>query len=1065
MPTATDTVKKNVVDEYQDLTYIENVTDGSVADALVSRFNHNQIYTSVGDLVISLNPFKELPIYDKEYMEKYMGKNVHSLPPHIYQIADSAYKSMRDRAQDQCVLISGVSGAGKTEASKIIMKYMAHVSVNKKTAGTVSNHILSANPCLEAFGNAKTASNGNSSRFGKYMDLQFNYKGEPVGGKISCYLLEKSRVVHQSEGERSFHIFYQLVECKDESVKSITKLSGSITDYKLLSKHLTESSSANDSLLKDNEDFIKTKAALDELGLSDVEQRSLFECVAAVLHLGNVQYDVLNTDGGQAEVVISDEQSKQALNLCAEILGVEGQVLQTALMKRVVKDAKKSGQDMVVSLSLQQCISQRVAFTKTLYGRVFDWLVARINSIISVPHEKNMNYIGVLDLAGFEVLNRNGFEQLCINYCNEKLQQLFIDLTIVQEQNDYTQEGISWQEVSFFNNLPVCELIESKQKSMFTILNEECVRPGDVSDATLLDKFNSAFGSNQFFDSREKSKSDKTLEVDQFRITHYAGVVTYTVKGFLEKNSDKLYRDVLFVLNTSSKAFVRDLFPESERLDNTKKSETLCVQFRYQINSLLDNIKQKTPHYLRCLLSNSSQQPDVCDVELLTTQIKQVGLVQTVQIRKVGYIFRQRLEVFLNKYKSLNEKTWPTYNGEVRDGVLLLLKDLIPANQYVVGKTKLFIKSPVCLQRLDKLLANKNHIFADIIRRRWLSHRQRVIYLKQRQAATKIAATYKMHRQKRKYRKDLKDMKIVSRTIKGHIARKKYIQNKQKKNKKHAVTVIQRFWKLRLLQFFIKGPVRSAVIEAGDHWRYIQWPSSTKSLKSASDALKHFYRVVKAREYRRNLGEEMNDILEWKFYAQSHLNAKAGFKTTALTCFPADEAGLYQMKKWQTHELHSTGFMCAYKVAKHNRSNPVTTSDRILLVNTSEIVVLETDSLKIKEKFQLKDLKFVYMSPLSDCFVVLIADTKSPNYNGDLALSCKSLLSAIGLGSRITMLARRYQSTPLPLSLVESCDVNFSATPKEAQRRFKFVSDKSVKGVKLESKGKEIFVKIEPRVN
>ncbi|MGH0182807.1 UNVERIFIED_CONTAM: hypothetical protein FKN15_010487 [Acipenser sinensis] len=490
----------------QDFVLLENFTsEAAFIDNLRKRFKENLIYTYIGSVLVSVNPYKELEIYSKQHMERYRGVNFYEVSPHIYAVSDNSYRAMRTERKDQCILISGESGAGKTEASKKILQYYAVTCPASDKVETVKDRLLQSNPVLEAFGNAKTLRNDNSSRFGKYMDIQFDFKGAPVGGHILNYLLEKSRVVHQNHGERNFHVFYQLIEGGDDDL-------------------------------------------LRRLGLERNAQ----------------QYQYL------------------------------------------VK--------LVSPLNLEQAAYARDALSKAVYGRTFSWLVSKINESLAYqdaeyPGRKSAAVIGLLDIYGFEVFQHNSFEQFCINYCNEKLQQLFIELTLKSEQEEYEAEGITWEPVQFFNNKIICDLVEEKFKGIISILDEECLRPGDASDLTFLEKLEDKLGGHAHFVTHKLAdgKTRKAMGREEFRLLHYAGEVNYNVNGFLDKNNDLLFRNLKEAMCQSENKILNLCFDQSD-LTDLKRPETAATQFKASLAKLMEILMSKEPSYVRCIKPNDAKQ-------------------------------------------------------------------------------------------------------------------------------------------------------------------------------------------------------------------------------------------------------------------------------------------------------------------------------------------------------------------------------------------------------------------------------------------------------------------------
>lgn len=433
-----------------DAVLLDPLTEDNFISNLHDRFNHDQIYTYIGNVVVSVNPYKPVPLYTHDIIDEYRNRNLYELPPHIYAITDEAYRSMRDRNLDQCIIISGESGAGKTEASKVIMQYVAEVSGKGQDIDRVKEQLLQSNPVLEAFGNAKTNRNDNSSRFGKYMDIEFDYKGDPLGGVITNYLLEKSRVAFQMKGERNFHVFYQLLRGADPDLLGALKLSADPESYAFL----RQSGCIDVDTVDDQNNFSLIKNGMEVIGFSQEEVAMTFQLVASILKLGNVVFIPKSNKDGTDGCDLSDTSEIQGV---CEMLGCSTEVLFESLTQRTV-EAK--GDKVKRDLEVAEAIYARDALCKALYSRMFSWLVSRINDSIRVKSKNRTKAMGVLDIYGFEVFESNGYEQFIINYCNEKLQQIFIERTLKEEQEEYVKEGIEWIHVDYFNNAVICDLIE-----------------------------------------------------------------------------------------------------------------------------------------------------------------------------------------------------------------------------------------------------------------------------------------------------------------------------------------------------------------------------------------------------------------------------------------------------------------------------------------------------------------------------------------------------------------------------------------------------------------------------
>ncbi|XP_044130531.1 unconventional myosin-Ie-like, partial [Bufo gargarizans] len=499
----TQNVRQSGVD---DMVLLSKITEEAIVDNLKKRYMDDFIFTYIGPVLISVNPFKQLPYFTDKEIEMYQGAAQYENPPHIYALADTMYRNMLIDGENQCVIISGESGAGKTVAAKYIMAYVSKVSGGGPKVQHVKDIILKSNPLLEAFGNAKTVRNNNSSRFGKYFEIQFSRGGEPDGGRISNFLLEKSRVVSQNSGERNFHIFYQLLE--GASAEDRENLGITSPDYYF---YLNQSAVYNVEDVSDKKEFTETMAAMDVVGLTHEDQACVLQIVVGILHLGNITF---RESGNYAMV-----ESEDFLAFPAYLLGIDQSRLMEKLTSRKM-DSKWGGKSEVidVTLNVEQACFTRDALSKALYARLFDYLVEAVNKAMRKDTEEYN--IGVLDIYGFEIFQKNGFEQFCINFVNEKLQQIFIELTLKAEQEEYVQEGIHWNPIEYFNNKIVCDLIENKLSppGIMSVLDDVCATmhaKGEGADQTLLQKLQAAIGSHEHFNSWNKG----------FIIHHYAGKV------------------------------------------------------------------------------------------------------------------------------------------------------------------------------------------------------------------------------------------------------------------------------------------------------------------------------------------------------------------------------------------------------------------------------------------------------------------------------------------------------------------------------------------------------------
>ncbi|KAJ8286074.1 hypothetical protein GJAV_G00034260 [Gymnothorax javanicus] len=715
--------------------------------------------TYIGTLLVSVNPYKDLDIYNKKQMDTYMGVNFYELPPHIYALADNAYHTMLMEMNNHFILISGESGAGKTEASKKILQFYAVSCPDTSLLHSVRDRMLVSNPVLEAFGNAKTLKNDNSSRFGKYMDIQFDSEGEAVGGHILSYLLEKSRVVHQNHGERNFHIFYQLVEGGDDELLQTLGLE---RDCQLYS-YLVQGECAKVSSINDKNDWKTMRKALSVIDFTESDIQPLFEVIASVLHLGNVYFEPDHK--GYATL-----PSNVELRWVSKLLGVHVRVLLESLTYRKI-EAKTD--EVLSPFSVDHAIYARDALAKAIYGRTFTWLVDKINESLANEDSTLKTVIGLLDIYGFEVLYVNSFEQFCINYCNEKLQQLFIQLTLKAEQEEYETEGIEWEPVQFFNNKIICDLVEEKHTGIISVLDEECLRPGEATDLTFLEKLEDKMGNHPHFVTHKLADMNmrKTLERGDFRLLHYAGEVTYCVIGFIDKNNDLLYRNIKDVMRQSKNAIIRQCFASTEP-DSRKRPETVATQFKNSLTKLTENLTSKEAWYVRCLKSNEAKEPGRFDEALVRHQVKYLGLMEHLRVRRAGFAYRRRYENFLQRYKPLCPDTWPHWRGVPADGVEKLVKHLgYKPDEYKMGRTKIFIRHARTLFATEDAFERCKNELASRIQAKYKGYRAKGEFKKQKEAATKIETCWRGVQARKEREKRAWAVKVIKKFIKGYMNR------------------------------------------------------------------------------------------------------------------------------------------------------------------------------------------------------------------------------------------------------------------------------------------------------
>ncbi|KAI8908522.1 P-loop containing nucleoside triphosphate hydrolase protein [Gorgonomyces haynaldii] len=911
-------------------------------------------------------------------MLRYRGANPFDEKPHIFSIAEAALQDLRYNQRDQCVIVSGESGAGKTESSKILLRYIAAGLAHQKKLVDIQNQLLLTNHIMEAFGNAKTIRNDNSSRFGKYMDVQLNGQEEPIGGEISTYLLEKSRVVHISKGERNFHIFYMLLSGLNPTQLNSLFLESDPTKYEMLSK-----SGCFEAGRDDKQEMEYMIRAMDSLSFSQKTQESIFKCVAAVLLLGNLVFGKQEGQTGQDKA--SCVTNMDVVTQLASLLSVDSDQLCKSLTNRSIRDSAKKSK-ILVPLDVQESAYSRDAIAKCLYERLFFKVISQINEKLNANKSKSKSFkIGVLDIYGFEIFEKNSFEQLVINYSNEKLQQLFINLTLKAEQDDYSREEIAWEGVQYFNNQPICEMIEAKNVGLLSLLNEETTRPGEPTDLTLLEKLDTHLSKNQHYDSYCKTKNDKRLVMAVFMIRHYAGDVIYEVDGFLKKNKDELHKDVLYCLNASADPFVKSIFPETDSGDAiAKRPDTLATQLKNSMVGLMTDLSKKNPHYIRCIRPNHNKVPKQFDLEYVTSQWRYLGLLENIHVKRAGFCFRKEYHLFLRGFGMLCPKTWPNYPGTPREGVQMLMEHLkIPEEEYKFGKTMVFVRKPTIVMQLEKLKIEIKYRLAIKIQAVWRGHLAKKQYKRIRSKCIIIQAWYKMVKNQQKYLLQRKCALTITRVFRGHLARKKF-KKLLAKLPRYASVAIQRSVRRYFARKMIRN-IKHDVKRADGRWATIKWPKAPSKLTTASDMLLLFYRRIKALQFRRKLDidDAMRQLYKFRILSRDLLGQKAAWKVSLKVPMTVDHIGGHDLKvKWPKLGIHERVDR-AMPATKLNRHDPVTEQPRFIILTEKQVVVVDPKSWSIKEQIPLGDISEISVSKFRDGLIVLHCEHSK---KGDLLL-------------------------------------------------------------------------------
>ncbi|XP_066306833.1 myosin-17-like isoform X3 [Miscanthus floridulus] len=659
-------------DGVDDMTRLSYLHEPGVLDNLAVRYAKNIIYTYTGNILIAINPFQRLPnLVDARTMEKYKGANLGDLDPHVFAIADVSYRQMINEGKSNSILVSGESGAGKTETTKLLMRYLAFLGGRSGTGErTVEQQVLESNPVLEAFGNAKTVRNNNSSRFGKFVEIQFDKSGKISGAAIRTYLLERSRVCQINSPERNYHCFYFLCAAPSEDLKKYKLGDPSSFHY------LNQSACIKVDGINDAEEYLATRKAMDAVGITDQEQEAIFRVVAVVLHLGNINF----AKGREVDSsIIKDDKSRFHLNTAGELLMCDCEKLENALIKREINTPEGV---ITTTVGPNSATISRDGLAKQIYSRLFDWLVNRINASIGQDPDSN-KLIGVLDIYGFESFKTNSFEQLCINFTNEKLQQHFNQNVFKMEQEEYTREQINWSYIEFVDNQDVLDLIEKKPGGIIALLDEACMFPKSTHE-TLSQKLYEKFKNHKRF---TKPKLSRTA----FTIQHYAGDVTYQSDQFLDKNKDYVVAEHQELLNASKCSFVSGLFPPATE-ENTKSSKSsIATRFKLQLHELMETLSSTEPHYIRCIKPNSVLKPGIFENTNVLQQLRCSGVLEAIRISCAGYPTRKQFHDFLHRFRVLTPEILKEKNDEKVSCQKIL--DKIGLQGYQIGRTKVFLRA------------------------------------------------------------------------------------------------------------------------------------------------------------------------------------------------------------------------------------------------------------------------------------------------------------------------------------------------------------------------------------
>ncbi|XP_074106337.1 myosin heavy chain isoform X3 [Cotesia typhae] len=690
----------------EDMSNLTYLNDASVLHNLKQRYYHKLIYTYSGLFCVAINPYKRYPVYTTRCAKLYRGKRRSEVPPHIFAISDGAYVNMLTNSENQSMLITGESGAGKTENTKKVIAYFATVGAStkkpdesEKKKGSLEDQVVQTNPVLEAFGNAKTVRNDNSSRFGKFIRIHFGPSGKLAGADIETYLLEKARVISQQALERSYHIFYQMMSGSVKGLKEMCCLSDNITDYYFVSQGKTTIPGVDD-----GEECQLTDQAFDVLGFTQQEKDDIYKITASVMHMGGMKFKQRGREE-QAEADGTEEGER-----VAKLLGVDCQ----DMYKNLLKPRIKVGNEFVTQGRNKDQVTYSVgAMSKAMFDRLFKWLVKKCNETLDTK-QKRQHFIGVLDIAGFEIFDFNSFEQLCINFTNEKLQQFFNHHMFILEQEEYQREGIEWTFIDFGMDLQqTIDLIE-KPMGILSILEEESMFP-KATDKTFEEKLNNNhLGKSGNFLKPKPPKPGQ--QAAHFAIGHYAGNVPYNITGWLEKNKDPLNDTVVDQFKKSSNKLLIEIFADhpGQSGDGGKDAKggrgkkgggfsTVSSSYKEQLNNLMTTLRATQPHFVRCIIPNEMKQAGVIDSHLVMHQLTCNGVLEGIRICRKGFPNRMMYPDFKLRYKILAPQAVDQVAGDPKKAAAAILDASgLDADQYRLGHTKVFFRAGV-LGQMEEL--------------------------------------------------------------------------------------------------------------------------------------------------------------------------------------------------------------------------------------------------------------------------------------------------------------------------------------------------------------------------
>ncbi|KAM4602413.1 unconventional myosin-Va [Polymixia lowei] len=895
-----------------DLTALSYLHEPAVLHNLKVRFIDSKlIYTYCGIVLVAINPYETLPIYGSDIINAYSGQNMGDMDPHIFAVAEEAYKQMARDERNQSIIVSGESGAGKTVSAKYAMRYFATVSGSASEAN-VEEKVLASNPIMEAIGNAKTTRNDNSSRFGKYIEIGFDTRYRIIGANMRTYLLEKSRVVFQADEERNYHIFYQL--CASAHLPELKALRlGDANDF----LYTRQGRSPVIDGVDDTMEFSTTRHAFTLLGINESYQMSLFQVLAAILHLGNVEIKDRDSDSS----IIAP--NNRHLTAFCELVGVTYQDMSHWLCHRKLKTATET---YIKPIPRLQATNARDALSKHIYAKLFNWIVEHVNKAL-ITNVKQHSFIGVLDIYGFETFEINSFEQFCINYANEKLQQQFNMHVFKLEQEEYMKEQIPWTLIDFYDNQPCINLIEAKM-GILDLLDEECKMPRGSDDSWAQKLYNTHLKTCSLFEKPRLSNR-------AFIIQHFADKVEYQCEGFLEKNKDTVNEEQINVLKASKVSVTNAKFdllvelfqdedkaisptgqapgaggrtrlsvkPAKSRTATTSKEhkKTVGCQFRNSLQMLMETLNATTPHYVRCIKPNDFKLAFSFDPKRAVQQLRACGVLETIRISAAGFPSRWTYQEFFSRYRVLMKQkdVLPDKKLTCRNVLEKLVQD---QDKYQFGKTKIFFRAGQ-VAYLEKLRADKLRVACIRIqktircwlaRKKYLRKRSAAItiqrftrgyqarclakFMRRTQAATTIQKYQRMHVERKRYKQKQAAALAMQTILRAYMARQKY----QALLREHKALVIQKHVRGWLARQWYKRCLR-AIVYLQCCIRRMKAKRELKKLKIEARSVEHFKKL--------NIGMENKIMqLQRKIDEQNKENRAVNERLTGLENSHATES-------------------------------------------------------------------------------------------------------------------------------------------------------------------------------